>query len=368
MRGLFLAVYRVIYDYIARPLVFRSTPQASHESMLHLLRWLDDHQWTHAPIRWLHTIAFTKQPVTVGGVTLPYPLILAAGFVKGEGFSDEMEAVQATKRNIIPGWRTMPLLVGAVEFGSFTPCPRMGNSGTVIWREEATQSTQNRVGLKNPGARAAAEFLSLRKKQLPSAFGINIAVSPGVTDPQQERWEVLRALSAFLDRGVHPSWFTLNLSCPNTEDDPGSHQTESRARELCAILTNRLQPHNIPLWVKISPALADEQYRALLRVFDTTGVRAVIATNTLGTPAPDGTIAGVGGGNLHTHALGAMQLLSEEKAKHGYDLDLIACGGVLDGKTFLDYAKININTMQYWSAIIYRGPLAAALIEQESKR
>ena len=368
MRGTFLALYRLIYDGIACPLIFRSTPQQAHERILRTLRWLDDHQWTHTPLRWVHALAFSKHPVTVGGTALPHPLILAAGFVKGEGFVDESEALKAAARNIIPGWRSMPLLVGAVEFGSFTPCPRMGNPGTVIWRDEATRSTQNRVGLKNPGARAAAEFLALRKAQLPLVFGINIAVSPGVSNPEQECREIIEAVAGFLERGVYPSWFTLNLSCPNTEDDPGSRQTQSRARDLCSAVVRQLQPHKIPLWVKISPDLADEQYQALLRAFVETGVKAVVATNTLGAPAPDDTIAGIGGGKLRQHTLDVVSLLSEEKSQQGYEIDLIACGGVQDGKSFSDYAKLGVRAAQYWSALVYRGPLAAALIEQESRR
>ncbi|MEP7290551.1 MAG: hypothetical protein ABI835_02155 [Chloroflexota bacterium] len=368
MRAIFLLSYRLIYEQIAGPLIFRGTSQAAHERMLRLLAWLDDHRWTHTPLRWIHTLAFTKRPVIIGGVTLPHPLMLAAGFVKGEGFTDKAEALQAAKRNIVPGWRSMPLLVGAVEFGSFTPDPRVGNPGTVFWRDEATHSTQNRVGLKNPGALAAAEFLTIRKDKLPPVFGINIAVSPGVTDPEQECHEVLKALAAFLDRGVLPTWFTLNLSCPNTEDDPASRQTESRARDLCAAVIRQLQPHNVPLWVKISPDLADEQYRALLRAFAETGVRAIIASNTLGAPAPDGTTAGVGGGLLHPHSLNVVGLLSEEKARQNYDLDIIACGGVQDGVTYQRFAQHDVRAMQYWSALVYRGPLAAALIEQESNR
>ncbi len=275
-------------------------------------------------------------------MTLHHPLILAAGFVKGEGFVDEAAAQRALTRNIIPGWRTMPLLVGAVEFGSFTRYPRLGNPGVVVWRDPATRSTQNRVGLKNPGARAAAEFLAQRRRDLPPIFGINIAVSPGVTDADQERREVLKSLQAFLERDVRPSWFTLNLSCPNTEDDPGSHQTEARARALCAAVVELLSAQQIPLWVKISPALADEQYRVLLRAFAETGVAAVIATNTLAAPAPDdapeGVTAGLAGGSLHQAALRAVALLTDEKAARGYDLDVIACGGVLDGATFRAFA------------------------------
>ncbi len=132
-------------------------------------------------------------------------------------------------RNIIPGWRCVPRLVGLVEFGSFTRWPRLGNPGVVVWRDVPTRSTQNRVGLRNPGALAAAEFLAARTKPIcPPQFGINIAVSPGVDDPDQQTDEVLAALAAFVERGVYPAWFTLNLSCPNTEDDPTGNQTADR--------------------------------------------------------------------------------------------------------------------------------------------
>ncbi len=368
MRGIFLALYRFLYASLARPLLFHGTPQEAHERSLTLLRWLDDHSWMQPPLRWIHALAFPHRPVTVGGAALPFPLILAAGFVKGKGFADEAAAMQSITRNIIPGWRSMPLLVGVVEFGSFTLFPRLGNPGTVIWRDQATQSTQNRIGLKNPGARAAAEFLAQRRHQLPPVFGINIAVTPGVSDPEQECREVLAALEAFIERGVHPTWFTLNLSCPNTEDDPGSHQTESRARALCAAVVRTLQPYKIPLWVKISPDLADQQYRALLRAFAETGVKAVIATNTLGAPAPDGLTAGIGGGRLLQHALDVVALLGEETARQHYELDLIACGGVQNGRIYNDYTKLNIRAAQYWSALIYQGPLVAAVIHQEQER
>ncbi len=367
MHRAFLATYRWLMALILPRLIARTTAQQSHEALLRLLAWADDQRWLHPLIGWAHDLAFVEHPLIVGGVRLRHPLILAAGFVKGAGFADEDAARRALARNIIPGWRTMPLLVGAVEFGSFTRYPRLGNPGIILWRDPATQSTQNRVGLKNPGALASAEFMAQRRRDLPPIFGINVAVSPGVTDSDQECREVLASLSAFLERGVRPSWFTLNLSCPNTEDDPGSHQTEARARSLCATVVARLAADRIPLWVKISPRLADEQYRALLRAFAETGVSAVIATNTLAQPAPDGTIAGISGGRLHQAALDAVALLAAEIAERGYDLDLIACGGVSDGATYRAFAQHGVHAMQYYSSVIYRGPLAAALIEQENR-
>ncbi len=368
-RDAFLALNDVGYRRVARPLIFRSSAQASHQAMIRLLGALDNRP-AAALLGLLHQAAFEAYPVEVGGVKLPDGLILAAGLVKGEGFATEGDALAAVQagRNIIPGWRSMPSLAGAVEVGSFTRHPRMGNPGVVIWRDAGSQSTQNRVGLKNPGARAAAAFLAARRDHLPECYGINIAVSPGVTDLAQEKAEAEEALNLFLDAKVLPSWFTLNLSCPNTEDDPRGHQTKTRTRDLCAALVGLLKTYDVPLWVKISPDLAAEQYAILMRVFSETGVRAVIATNTLGQPAPDDAKAqaGVGGGRLRPHALRAVELLAAHKV--GDSVDIIGCGGLLDGASREEYARLGVQAVQYWSALVYRGPLAAALIERERKQ
>ncbi len=362
----FLDLNRALYA-AARPLIFLNSAQRAHERTLELLRWLDHQQGMQAAFKRMNQMAFDPQMVCVGGVTLPYPLILAAGFVKGDGFPHEAAALAAVEHghNVIPGWRTMPALVGPVEFGSFTRWPRTGNPGTVVWRDAATRSTQNRVGLCNPGARAAAQFLAARRDQLPPVFGINIAVSPGVKDSDQET-DVLEALSFFTEAGLRPAWYTLNLSCPNTEDDPGGRQTEALTRELCGSVVNRLGAQT-PLWVKISPGLADEQYAILMRVFAQIGVRAAISTNTLAQPAPDGSklSAGVGGGRLHECAVAATIRLNQEKSRHAYPVDVIGCGGIVDGATYHQFQQAGAQAMQYWSALIYRGPLAAALILDE---
>jgi dihydroorotate dehydrogenase len=377
MRAAFLRASDAAYTRLLRPLIFRSSAQTAHERMMRLLRMAD--RWFTPALGTIHRLTFADSPVTVGGVTLPAPLILAAGLVKGEGFASEDDALAAVRagRNIIPGWRSIPRLVGPVEFGSFTRWPRLGNPGVVVWRDVPTRSTQNRVGLRNPGAWAAAAFLAAHKADLPPVFGINIAVSPGVDDPGQQTDEVLAALAAFVERGVFPAWFTLNLSCPNTEDDPTGYQTADGARQLCAAAISMLGRGvlqyaptrlggevNIPLWVKLGPNLSPEQYRALMAVFAETGVRAVVATNTLPQPTPaDATVtAGVGGGRLHAHALRTAAALVQEKTA----VDVIGCGGVLDGSTFRAYTSLGITAVQYWSALVYRGPLAAALITYEA--
>ena len=431
-RGVLLRLYDVGYRRLGRPLIFRMSAQRAHQEMHIWLRRMDGQTWLLPLLGALRGLLQPSAPVEAGGVMLESPLMLAAGLVKGDGFASEEEALAAVSagRNIIPGWRCMQPLVGLVEFGSFTRWPRLGNPGVVTWRDVPTRSTQNRVGLRNPGARAAAAFLGARRAALPRQYGINIAVSPGVTDPARQTEEVLASLEAFVAAGVIPTWFTLNLSCPNTEDDPRGHQTADETRAICEAALALLRHHQAyerpietgylvagapyppapspmlrggkgsrlakllpsplvgegpgrggnpappsigripPLWVKVGPDLGDDQYRALLRVFAETGVAAVVATNTLPLPAPDdpAVMAGMGGGRLHARAVEVAALLMAERAAHGYPVDVIASGGVQDGATLRAFAGLGINAMQYWTALVYRGPLASALLAYERER
>lgn len=369
---LILVAFNVGYNQLKKRVIFKASAQRGHDTTITIIRFLEKYAIAIRFAAFLHNIAFKDNPTIVGGIELSHPLILAAGFVKGDGFINEGEALNAVyqnNQNIIPGWRIIPALVGPVEFGSYTRHPRLGNKGTVIWRNIESQSTQNRVGLKNPGAMAAAKFLAGKKNLLPKEFGINIAVSPGVPDVNEQEQELIEAVEFFIDEAVVPTWFTLNLSCPNTEDDPQGHQLEAETRQLCNAFISHLKSHDldIPLWVKISPDLDQEQYHMLLRIFDDVGVQAIIATNTLAQPTPDdATIqAGVGGGELFEEAIMAIATLRLEKIKMNYDVDLIGCGGIVNGLTYRDYLTLDVKAAQYWSAMIYRGPLAAAIIESE---
>ena len=382
-----LALCRTAYECVARPFIFTRSAQEAHEGAMRLLSRCDRWGVVCNALGLLGRITTRPQSVAVGGVLLPSPLILAAGFVKGHGFSTEEAALNAVRsgENIIPGWRAMPHLAGPVEFGSFTRYPRPGNEGTVMWRDPSTRSLQNRVGLRNPGAEAASRFLGRHRKHLPRCFGINIAVSPGQNDPEIARREVLEAIEAFNRRQVYPSWYTLNISCPNTEDDPGSRQTESVTCDLCSSVVHLLNSHSrkIPLWVKFGPDLAPEQYGVLARVMHEVGVKAIVATNTTPMPVPELSVepsritpkseirnpqlAGVGGGRLYDKSLQVVKLLVEEQRRHGYGLDIIGCGGVLDGASYHAYRKAGVRAVQYWSALVYRGPLAAAIIAREER-
>ncbi len=358
--------YQVLY-LLLRSALFTLEAGTSHKVVQDLLaRWdlQDNLQFVLQTLTgWLHPDA----PVEVGGVTLPQPYMLAAGWIKGEGHDNEVRALAAVVKDsaLLPGWRTLPHLVGPVEFGSYTRWPRHGNTGVTMWRLRGTSSLGNRVGLKNAGIRAVASFLSLHKSRLPACYGINVAVTPGVEEPRQLRKEMAESLAYLFDAGIAPTWLTLNVSCPSHAEDPSLHQTEEVVRTLLQVA--RLEtPVYVPIWIKVSPGLPASQYRLLLNLCDEFGIKAIVATNSLQQVDPDGTHWGLGGGALVHASRQALIKLVTLKRIHGHAVDIIACGGILTGQDLKFLRQLDIRAWQYQSALVYRGPLAAALIYREA--
>jgi dihydroorotate dehydrogenase len=352
--------------------ILRTDPMTAHDRTVALLRGADRAPAVTSVARLLHRSAFPELPITVGGVDLPQPLILSAGLIKGDGFGAEAEALDAVERDrdIVPGWRSAAALLGPVEIGSLTRYPRLGNPGRVLWRDLRTRSMQNRVGLRNPGARSAAAYLAAHATALPPVWGLNLAVSPAVGDPVRSREEIVTAAGFFVDAfagtTAGPSWVTLNLSCPNTEDDPRGAQSAALAESLAGALD---QVGLAPVWVKLGPDLSDQQLEALVPSLAASGVRAVVATNTWAQPVPDGSgQAGVSGRRLRGRALDTVVRLRERIDAGGYELDIVASGGVMDGRDWLAFQAAGARAAMLYSALVFRGPLAGALILREAAR
>ena len=99
------------------------------------------------------------------------------------------------------------------------------------------------------------------------------------------------------------------------------------------------------------------------------GVRAVVATNTLASPAPTGAMtAGMGGAPLRDHALAAVGVLGESIVRRGSSLDIIGSGGVLEGRDLVAFLDAGAKAAMVYSALVFRGPLAPALILREAAR
>lgn len=355
------AVYRVL-----RRILFTRSADDAHRLAIKQLGRLDQRR---ALCRVLHRYRSRSQASTkVGRVTLDSPLILAAGLVKGEGFATEEAALRAVRegRNIIPGWRSVPALLGPVEMGSFTPRPRLGNSRPVLWRDTEGMNLFNRVGLRNPGAAAAAAFLAARSDDLPQVYGISVASDPDQPDPESSDLEVAEAVRTFVRAGLRPSWITVNISCPNVPEGYAQSELPDRVARLCQGVRQEL-PEDAALWVKVGPDLGVGNYGPIAHAAVEGGAEAVVATNTAPALLTEIQVkVGLGGASLHSRALAAVEELAKAQAMSDKDWQIVGCGGVLDGSTYQAFLDRGAAAVQYWSALVFRGPTAPALILAEA--
>ena len=106
----------------------------------------------------------------------------------------------------------------------------------------------------------------------------------------------------------------------------------------------------------------------IVSAFGETDVRAVVATNTLAQPTPDGSgSAGVSGSRLRPSALAAVARLNRTIDVSGLSLDIVGGGGILDGTDLRAFRAAGARAAMLYTALVLRGPLAAALILRESE-
>ena len=98
------------------------------------------------------------------------------------------------------------------------------------------------------------------------------------------------------------------------------------------------------------------------------GVAAVVATNTLGEPTPDGSAtAGVSGSRLRPSALRTVSRLKRIIDAAGLPLDIVGGGGILVGADLRAFRAAGARAAMLYTALVLRGPLAPALILQEAE-
>lgn len=363
-----LAARETLYRVLRRYLFARSADDA-HQLVMARLGALDNRpvMCDIAARVWGHSVT---SRTSVGRVSLDTPLVLAAGLIKGVGFATEDEAMGAVEKghNIMPGWRSVPTMIGPVEMGSFTPRPRLGNDGQVLWRDTKRRNLENRMGLPNPGAVAAASFLGKHSEHLPDVYGISIASDPDQTDADLRWKEVAEAVHSFVEAGIRPSWTTVNISCPNVNKGYDYSEIVKEVVGMCKAVRREL-PDETDLWVKVGPDWGKGCYRLIAQAAVEGGANAIVATNTApGQNLETGERVGVGGSSLHHRALDVVTELDSARRDLGLTFDIVGCGGVVDGRTYQAFRDRGAAAVQYWSALVFRGPNAPDLILSESEQ
>ncbi|WLP54061.1 quinone-dependent dihydroorotate dehydrogenase [Agrobacterium fabrum] len=289
---------------------------------------------------------------TVAGLVFPNPLGMAAGYDKNAE---------------VPG----PLLrlgFGFTEIGTVTPRAQSGNPKPRIFRLVEDEGVINRLGFNNEGHAAALE--RLKQARLRGIVGVNIGANK---DSEDRIADYVQGIEAFY---AAASYFTVNISSPNTPGLRDLQARESLAALLTAVLERRKTEaerlgKRIPIFLKIAPDLTEEGLDDVAEEALAHDLDGLIVSNTTLSreglrPGPHrGEAGGLSGKPLFELST---TVLAKMRRRVGANLPIIGVGGVSSAETALEKVRAGADLVQLYSCMVYEGPgLPSAIVKGLSK-
>jgi len=318
-----------LYTALARPLLFRLSPETAHEVSMKMLSLA-------AAVTGRYVSAPSGRPVECLGLHFPNAVGLAAGMDKNA--------------TALPAWPLMGF--GFVEIGTVTARAQPGNPKPRVFRLPRQRALINRLGFNNEGAAAVAERLTRWKAtgrwpRVP--VGINLGKSR--VTPLDEAAEHY-AESFRLLRG-HGDYFVVNVSSPNT---PGLRDLQA-ADQLCGILRalRRENAEGKPVLVKLAPDVAEEDIAAVVAAGEAEGAAGWIATNTTidhsAVPAGQDEQGGLSGEPLRERATRVVRRVAAKATR-----PVIGMGGVSSADSAREKLQAGASLVQLYTGLVYEGP------------
>lgn len=268
--------------------------------------------------------------VTLGGVRLPNPLVLAAMYYDTTLL-----------------WRAMGLGFGAVTAKSITREPRPGHPqpNLVRVRTSAGPGLVNCNGFQNPGLEAFRAAAS----RLPHRVPLIVSVAGESVDDYVLLVRELGPLGDLVE---------FNISSPNTKL---VYEWSRRPAELVTLLRAVRAATTKPLIVKLSPDFADVNDAQIIPAALEAGIRIVNYGNTRRVEEPrlSQKAGGLSGPEIFA---GTLENVRRTRARFGAELEVIATGGVDSPDKALALLREGATAIGYFTGFITRGPILARQI------
>jgi len=285
---------------------------------------------------------------TLFGKKLDNPIGIAAGFDKDAEVYNPL----------------FKLGFGFVEVGTVTPLGQYGNPKPRVFRLAEDHALINRLGFNNSGAKDIN--LRIRSKIPKGLLGINIGPNRDTKDRLNDYLIGLRTFHDIAD------YITINISSPNTENLRDFHDQEKFNELLDSVEQEKKNlKTKIPIVVKISPDISDEQVDQISQILLKHEVKAIIVSNTTeGNREKLQNILKYQKGGLSGKPL---ELKSSQLINKFYNLlknkiEIIGVGGVDSGKSAYEKFLAGANYLQLYTGMVFQGPNIVSKIKKELKK
>ena len=322
---------------ILRPLIFKFSPEVAHSLAIKALK--------------LNNIPYSKPKdnhileTTFCEKKLSSPIGVAAGFDKNAEVYNPL----------------FNLGFGFVEVGTITPKPQFGNPKPRVFRLEEDEALINRLGFNNSGSEQISQRIKENNKK--GFLGINIGPNKDSTNRIDDYLICFRKFYNLAD------YITINISSPNTENLRDFHN-QDELNSLIDKLKNEKKElnSNIPLAIKVSPDLNDDQINEVSKIIMEQEIGIIIVSNTTDKNRENlkninklekGGLSGKPIEKISNEAISKFYKILKDKTK------IIGVGGVSNGQDAFEKITSGATLVQLYTGMVYRGPRIASKISKE---
>ena len=322
---------------ILRPLIFKFSPEVAHSLAIKALK--------------LNNIPYSKPKdnhileTTFCEKKLSSPIGVAAGFDKNAEVYNPL----------------FNLGFGFVEVGTITPKPQFGNPKPRVFRLEEDEALINRLGFNNSGSEQISKRIKENNKK--GFLGINIGPNKDSTNRIDDYLICFRKFYNLAD------YITINISSPNTENLRDFHN-QDELNSLIDKLKNEKKElnSNIPLAIKVSPDLNDDQINEVSKIIMEQEIEIIIVSNTTDKNRENlkninklekGGLSGKPIEKISNEAISKFYKILKDKTK------IIGVGGVSNGQDAFEKIISGATLVQLYTGMVYRGPRIASKISAE---
>ena len=322
---------------ILRPLIFKFSPEVAHSLAIKALK--------------LNNIPYSKPKdnhileTTFCEKKLSSPIGVAAGFDKNAEVYNPL----------------FNLGFGFVEVGTITPKPQFGNPKPRVFRLEEDEALINRLGFNNSGSERISQTIKENNKK--GFLGINIGPNKDSTNRIDDYLICFRKFYNLAD------YITINISSPNTENLRDFHK-QDELNSLIDKLKNEKKElnSNIPLAIKVSPDLNDDQINEVSKIIMEQEIGIIIVSNTTDKNRENlkninklekGGLSGKPIEKISNEAISKFYKILKDKTK------IIGVGGVSNGQDAFEKIISGATLVQLYTGMVYRGPRIASKISTE---
>jgi dihydroorotate dehydrogenase len=252
---------------------------------------------------------------------------------------------------------------GFVEVGTITPFEQYGNPKPRVFRLIKDQALINRLGFNNLGVENISNRIRSNLKK--GLLGVNIGPNKDSEDRLNDYLIGLRNFHDIAD------YITINISSPNTENLRNFHD-EKKFDDLINSIQEEKDKLNskIPIVVKISPDILEQQIELISEILLKHKVSAIIISNTTAnnrdnlqdiTKHQKGGLSGKPLEEVSNKLISKFHKLLKDK------IEIIGVGGVDSGESAYKKFLAGASFIQLYTGMVFRGPGIVIKIKKELK-